>query len=397
MMKMKNIVYYLVSFSVFIIAMIIVFSIRYRITDNVQDENETQKNETIEGISQETYEMLVEECQDEEHKAKALEHLEKDWKYSIQDEIEYNGKIYKSIYIRYLDYSTVSGDIVKNELSYKPEYEEKIDRCMNDNIFCSEDENSEMLVRSLDPADSVNYYNKEKWDVITLERYKEFEFMENWITAALLICDKEGNIEDILTFNGAIGTSLKDNDGKLVWEVFIGSRLDAYIWGEKNGYGEFLGLNGQVSGKVYDIIINGNNDIVDILYVRDSTDNNINDLFTKPYVDTEPSSLDKIYVENQDLTIYEFINEKEQLNNKSTAYFRERFGHEHSTLNGSTYLPVYFTVDGYVILKGHKEVFYCKYPKKDFLMMSFYERNIEFKNMFIDNDVNPELLKELDK
>ena len=161
--------------------------------------------------------------------------------------------------------------------------------------------------------------------------------------------------------------------------------------GRKNKYGEFLGLNVQVSGEVYEIIIDNN----DILYIRDSTDNNLCDLHTKPYVDTESSAVDKIYVENQNLTIYDFTNEKEQLINKGSGYIRKRFGHEHTTIDGSPYLPVYFTVDGYVV-KANRPVMYCKCSKEDYLSMNFFERDVDFKLMFIDGEINPELLKELE-
>lgn len=386
-MKIKNLLYFSIIPIIFAILLTITFYVKYRGNINEPQENTSKEDVIEQKISEETYARLITESQIEENKTKALKHIENDWRYTIQDEIEYEGKIYKSYYIRYSDYIYGSGDFVKKEISYMPEYREIIEECMNDeNIYHYGDDEGKTSGYNSDPGYRLA---QEKMKVITMERYKEFKFMEEWIVAALTICDKEGNVEDVKVFGGAVGTDLKNRDGKLVWEVFISDRLDAYIC-----RGEQVGFWGQVSGTVYDMVIDSNNDISDIMYVRNSCDNDVFDLFEKGHENREPYLINKIYVENQDLSIQDVINAKEKLFDKS---FRSILGHEHTNIDGKPDAPIYFTKDGYVVLIGMKNPCYCKYPKEDFLDIDFWDRdNVDFEYIFINDDVNPKLQKELD-
>lgn len=386
-MKIKNILYFLIIPIIISILLIITFYVKYRGNNNQTQENSSDEEVVEQKISEETYARLIAESQNEENKTKALNHINNDWRYTIQDEIEYEGKIYKSYYIRYSDYVDGSGDFVKKEIYYMPEYREIIEECMNDeNIYHYGDDEGKTSGYNSDPGYRLA---QEKMKVITMERYKEFKFMEEWIVAALTICDKEGNVEDVKVFGGAVGTDLKNRDGKLVWEVFISDRLDAYIC-----RGEQVGFWGQVSGTVYDMVIDSNNDISDIMYVRNSCDNDVFDLFEKGHENTVPYLIRKIYVENQDLSIQDIINVKEKVLDNS---FRSVLGHEHTNIDGKPDLPIYFTKEGYVVLIAGKKIHYCKYPREDFLDIYFWDRgDVGFEDMFIDDELNPKLQKELD-
>ena len=85
-------------------------------------------------------------------------------------------------------------------------------------------------------------------------------------------------------------------------------------------------------------------------------------------------------------------------NNGKSINYRRELGHEHTQINGIPDNPIYFTKEGYVVgvSIGNDSFYYCKYAKEDFLDMDFMERNIDFYPLFIDEEVNPELLKELE-
>ena len=388
-MKSKKILCFIL-FCIFILfAIAITFYIKFNKKSN-SNENKADLSNTSK-ISDETYNRLIEESKNEENKTKALGHIENDWKYMLQDEIELEGKVYKSYYIRYSDYEYGTRYFVEKMFSYMPEYREIIEGFMYDEtMICSKEELNRFSYLHMDPVYVAK--KEEKIKTITLERYGEFQFIENWITAALVVYDVDGKVEDVIVFNGAVGTNLKSKDGKVNWEVYVCEKLDAYMYNAD----AYVGFNGQTTGTIYDFVIDSNNEISDIVYIGNSCDNEVFDMYEQVMEGDHLN--EKIYVEKQDLSIYDFLDCMKKHNGKSINYRRE-FGHEHTQINGIPDNPIYFTKEGYVVgvSTGNDSFYYCKYAKEDFLDMDFMERNIDFYPLFIDGEVNPELQKELEE
>ena len=173
--------------------------------------------------------------------------------------------------------------------------------------------------------------------------------------------------------------------------VFTGSDIEDAVGG------------GLIEGNVYIMDIDDEEMISDITYVRRSLDNEYTQMCNM-YIHEFPRYI-KITAKNYDMSMKYFADNILQCYNgeKNTEYITHvLYGERHSSTPNPGFLYVYFTTDDYVVLINRTGVpaKYIKMTKEEYAEYEYMDRFgilDKSNDVIIDGEINPELLKELEK
>ena len=420
MSKIKKIIYVLLLLLVLVLATVMFIS--HRDNDEKED-NSVNKTEADNEIDKATYSKLLKESSDEAIKQKVKDYLASDKYYHIQEELEYEGKTYKSVQICNLEtpeYAFISGEYrhyTHDMLYLYYANDEKIKMVFDDSlkgddiIIDLSEEEMEVSDIIMYEIPSVKYPTKMK--KISFYRDKEFGFMEEFCITALVCYNSAGDIEDIKTFQGATGLNIREDEkGGIIWEVYIAEQVD-YCWNVMKYNNGEKGMEGEPysKGSVYDIYVT-DDQIDNIKFKYKSWDNyslDTSSAYNEHYKR-------KMCVKNYNLSIWDIINceeltvrLKECLDKGSFGIsakeliplVKELYGKE--TIKHCTQCfdePHYITKEGYIVYFGQRGMYYVKLTAEEYMDMKFKEReeylDYHEKPLFVDGEINTELVKELE-
>lgn len=244
-----------------------------------------------------------------------------------------------------------------------------------------------------------------KEDVGSMVTYRRNEygyFADSWINSGVFIVDEEKDEMTKIEYNGAVITGLGVNNGEVEFELFISDKVDVYILGHRvREKGRRIVGEGYLSGSVYKIKLNSENEVSKKTLIRDSYDNEFTSLCAKSFCGDWYTKSFRLYVKNQELTLKDFL--KDDRFRQEAARWNALdsntilFGASHTYRNIYDGPQIYFTTDGYVVYIG-KYIKYMKMSKDEFIekysTMDDESWKGEFKDMMYELRVNDKLVKE---
>lgn len=377
-------------------------------TDEKKQNNEEQKIKEENLVDSATREQLIAESKDKAFNEGILQYINNGGFYTVQDEIERNGKVYKLIQINMIEHThdgKGNGELAAYFRSRPDLNELFISNAIPENVI--DDETEKNINKFLDLPLSVF---EEKYDIPLLKKHiftrnEDFEFVEKWIVSALVKYENKDVATNVIAYKGAVGINFLDNPEKLQVEIFIADKMNCLYCAKKKNESKDINndCGGLIEGNVYIMDIDDEEMISDITYVRRSLDNEYTQMCNM-YIHEFPRYI-KITAKNYDMSMKYFADNILQCYNgeKNTEYITHvLYGERHSSTPNPGFLYVYFTTDDYVVLINRTGVpaKYIKMTKEEYVEYEYMDRFgilDKSNDVIIDGEINPELLKELEK
>ena len=393
----------LVVITVTMLAVLIVGLIIYFVglNNNNNNEKETNNNVATENkderkteVKEELFEKLSLEGMDEQLNSKVKDYINNDGKYYIYDEFEHNGYRYKGIQITFAEHKH-DGNFVAEYLMKDEEINALLLRELEDDRILAYDEGGKIM----DELYKVIFgeFEHKVGGTLTFERYKNFEFVEDWSATAIVRYDINGNVDKVVAYEGAVGSCIKTTDNGLEWNISILDKMDCYYYGmyQWNGETKTPITCCLLSGTMYTMMLDNVLDVEKIYDNGDTINNTLDNLCVCAAVDDD-YYVKAPAVKNYNLYLSDFIENEEYKDmlinqNSLTEDTRKMFGCQHETSYYGWDGDYYFTKDGYVIQTGRVPT----YAKMDIKEVYDIDR-AQWYELFKDNLFVGELNKEFE-
>ena len=296
-------------------------------------------------------------------------------------------------------------------------HENKIYRCFsvynNEKItieeLLTEEEKKELFEN--EEYDLAAMPASDKFYKITLDENDErYEELKNSFVTVLLIYDKTGEkLLNSMTYKGAIDCRIKKSEKGLYWEISELNSIDIYY--KNKNKNTIICYDGWSNNSIYDLEIMGDK-VNEAIFVSDEK---------KVRYECDVSEEQGVWLFNSEirtLTIKEIVADKELRDlaeklakgDESGNFYlnTDKYGRYNNMTNSGFVGAIYITTDGYGILILQQTPFYFKYSKEEYLER--YKNNAtspfldyidnlktsELKLLYIDGEINPELIKEIE-
>jgi len=406
MTKIKGFIFVMMVLVLMGISIVVIYQPKNNKNKKVKiDKENNSKEESL--IDESLKEQLILEGQNKELNAEILTLVNNGNLYTVQDEIDINGEIYRLIQF----------NMIKHEHNGKGNGELAA-------YFRGREDLNQLFLNNLNPEniandETINEMNKiisipsevfdEKYEVPLLKRHvfdksNDFDFVEKWIVSALVKFDENNQATDAMVYKGAVGLEFVDESEELQIEIFIADKMNCFYYAKEdkiNG-GIINDCGGLIEGNVYRMNINDKGIVEDISYVRRSVDNEYTQMCNL-YVHEFPRYI-KLTAKNYDMSMKYFADNilLSQNNENITTYkTHELYGERHSSSPDTGLLYVYFTKDDYVVFINRygTSAKYIKMTREEFAdyeYMDIFDIIHKSQSVIIEGEINPELLKELE-
>lgn len=362
--------------------------------DDSKDNHKKMEAPIIE-IEGELFDKLSLEGGDEILNNKIKDYIDNGGVHYIHDEVEYNGYLYKNIQITFTEHKHV-GNYIADYLMRDEEIKKLFMRELEDDRILSYDDGSKIMDELY--KEIFQEFEHTVGGTLAFERYNNFDFIEDWAVSAIIKYDNNGRIDSVLSYEGAVGGTLKISDERLEWDICLLDKMNCYYYGmyqynesEKTPIACCL-----ISGTMYKMILDDAFKVEKIINTGNTVNNTLNDLCVCSATDGD--YLKNIpAVKNYNLLLSDFINNEEYKNMLVNSFYtdentRKLFGCEHELSYYGWDGDYYFTKDGYIIQTGRVP----QYAKID-IKEAYKIDKAEWYKLFEDNLFIGEINKEFEQ
>ena len=318
---------------------------------------------------------LLEESEIQSSKDKVLNYLDGEGVYRTQAEVTVGDKIYKSVQIctiEHYDYECPFVLYYNDDVRMQTAFEKML---TDENLMTGEEHDKEFEEMEC----YENFVKSSYVKSVVQHRGENFDFANELATTALLICDLDGNIQEVKALEGAFGLDITQKGEQVCWRVYVITKMDNLLYGLPTAYREkrVFGINYSF-GDVCDIMLDAGDNIISAEFIRYSEENPGYEMVYATYRNLNK----KIYVKNNEISIRDVIDNywkilddtQEIIDLEYQSVFndgvKDVLGQPHYNIYGINKMyDVYETVEGYVVAVDdyNKNIYFNKMSHEEFI------------------------------